>query len=60
MKILIPLTGILGIAGVVLGACFKILHLPGADELMLMGLLVSVGVFIPLVLIQRYRKKSTP
>lgn len=59
MKILIPLAGVIGILGVVLGSCFKILHLPGANELLLIGLLTSIVVFLPLVLIQRYRGKST-
>jgi hypothetical protein len=59
MKILVPLTGVIGMLGVVLGSCFKILHLPGAHELLWIGLLVSIGAFLPLVIIQRYRKKST-
>lgn len=59
MKILIPLTGVLGILGVVLGAFFKILHLPGANELMVIGLFTSIAIFLPLVLIQRYRKSTS-
>jgi amino acid transporter len=59
MKILIPLTGVTGMLGVVLGALFKILHLPGADELLRIGLFTSLVIFLPLVLFQRYRKSTS-
>jgi hypothetical protein len=45
MKALIPITGVLGMGGIVVGFCFKILHLPGADELILLDWMFTDFVF---------------
>ncbi len=60
MRFLLPITGSAGIFGVFFGALFKILHLPGANEVLLIGLVTLLVIFIPITIIQRYRKKSTP
>jgi hypothetical protein len=58
MKFLVPAAGVLGVLSVFFGILFKVLHLAGADELLMIGPLWLILIFIPLVLVQRYRRKS--
>jgi hypothetical protein len=57
MKFLIPATGVIGLLSIFFGVLFKVLHYVGADELLLVGPVWLMFVFIPLVLVQRYRRK---
>jgi hypothetical protein len=59
MKILVPVVGVIGLLSLFFGFVFKILHLPGADEMLFLAPVWIAIVFIPLALIQRYRKKSS-
>ncbi|NDH78314.1 MAG: hypothetical protein EBY63_05745 [Flavobacteriia bacterium] len=56
MKKFIRITGILGAGGLVMSAVFKINHLMGAPELLLMGT-VSTGLFIIGSVVQKLSKK---
>ncbi|MGB1552501.1 MAG: hypothetical protein ACPG86_06490 [Schleiferiaceae bacterium] len=57
MKKFIRITGILGAAGLVMSAVFKINHLMGAPTLLLIGT-VSTGVFILTYTIDKLRGRS--
>jgi hypothetical protein len=46
MKKLLYLTGFLGSATLALGATFKLLHLPGANQLYIIGFLVVLLIFV--------------
>lgn len=55
MKKLLYLTGFLGSATLALGATFKLLHLPGANQLYIIGFLVVLLIFVPLLAIEQYK-----
>lgn len=48
MKILIPVIGLLSSITLSIGLTFKILHWPGADELVIYGFLAFTLVYLPL------------
>lgn len=56
MKKFIRITGILGAGALAMSAVFKINHLMGAPELLLMGT-VSTGLFIIGSVVQKLSKK---
>jgi len=56
MKKFIRVTGILGAGALVMSSIFKINHLMGAPELLLMGT-VSTGLFIIGYVVQKLSKK---
>ncbi|MGD2003486.1 MAG: hypothetical protein PVK00_01710 [Flavobacteriales bacterium] len=56
MKKFIRVTGIIGAGGLVMSAIFKINHLMGAPELLLMGT-VCAGLFIIGSVVQKLSKK---
>lgn len=56
MKKFIRITGILGAGALVMSVFFKINHLMGAPELLLMGT-VSTGLFIIGSVVQKLSKK---
>jgi hypothetical protein len=49
------LIGFLGSVAFALGVTFKLLHLPGANQLYIVGFLVVLLVFIPLYAIEKYK-----
>jgi hypothetical protein len=59
MKALIYISGILGFLLIMVGAFFRILHLPGANELLLFGIVLDVLVFAPLLIVYSIRKRRT-
>src|SRR5687767_1366729 len=44
-KTIMPKVYGIGAAVVIIGALFKILHMPGADEMLMIGLSVEAGIF---------------
>ncbi|MGB3466976.1 MAG: hypothetical protein WBA74_16975 [Cyclobacteriaceae bacterium] len=55
MKKLTYLTGFIGSVSLTGGATFKLLHLPGANELFMIGYLIFLLVFIPLLAFDRLK-----
>ena len=55
MKKVMYLIGLVSSISICIGWLFKILHWPGADELFLGGFLAFVLIFIPSVVIDRFR-----
>ncbi|WP_044211959.1 hypothetical protein [Flammeovirga sp. OC4] len=55
MKKLTYLTGLLGAVALTAGITFKLLHMAFATELFMLGFLVLLLVFIPLLAIDRYK-----
>ncbi len=58
MKILIHLAGLLSSVTACLGLTFKILHWPGADELLIYGFIVFTLVFIPIHAYSKWRTEK--
>jgi hypothetical protein len=58
MKALVYISGILGFLLILAGAFFKILHLPGANDMLLFGIVLDVFVFTPLLIVYSIRKKK--
>lgn len=55
MKKLTYLMGFIGSVSLTAGATFKLLHLPGANQLFMMGYLVFLLIFIPLLALDRFK-----
>lgn len=55
MKKLMYLIGFIGSVSLTGGTSFKLLHLPGANQLFMIGYLTLLLVFIPLVAFNRYK-----
>ena len=58
MKQKIYLLGLLTIAIIVIGALFKISHWPGGGQLIILGIVLLVFVFLPLALRNHYRTEG--
>lgn len=56
MKKIMYLIGLITSIGMTLGLTFKILHMPGADELFNFGFFGFTLVFLPLITIDRYKQ----
>lgn len=57
MKLLTYLSGALSCIMIIFGSLFKILHLAGANELLMLGMTLLAIVYVPSVSIYWYRKK---
>ncbi|MBN2891606.1 MAG: hypothetical protein JXL97_07055, partial [Bacteroidales bacterium] len=55
-SILFPIVGYLTIAVLIVGPLFKIMHWPGAGKLLLFGPLFLAMVFLPIYLVQVFKK----
>lgn len=55
MKKLMYLIGFIGSAALSLGVLFKLMHWPGANVLLLSGMISFLLIFIPLLAIDRYK-----
>jgi hypothetical protein len=55
MKKLMYFIGFIGSVALTAGVTFKLLHMPGADELFIMGFLTLLLLFVPLSAIDRYK-----
>jgi len=55
MKKLTYLMGFLGSIALTVGATFKLLHLPGANQLFMMGYLIFLLIFVPLLAYDRFK-----
>ncbi|MEM6628543.1 MAG: hypothetical protein AAF694_02675 [Bacteroidota bacterium] len=59
MKKLTYLTGFTGSISLTSGAAFKLLHLPGADQLFMLGYIVFLLIFVPLLAVDRSQASTT-
>lgn len=59
MKKLTYLTGFTGSISLTRGAAFKLLHLPGADQLFMLGYIVFLLIFVPLLAVDRSQASTT-
>lgn len=55
MKKVMYLVGFIGAFATTGGVTFKLLHLPGADQLFLIGFFTLLLIFVPLQAIDRYK-----
>jgi hypothetical protein len=55
MKKVMYLVGFIGALALTGGVTFKLLHMPGADQLFLIGFFVLLLIFVPLQAIDRYK-----
>jgi hypothetical protein len=55
MKKIMYTTGFLGALATTAGVMFKLMHLPGADELFVVGYLLLLLIFVPLSVIDRFK-----
>ncbi len=55
MKRLTYITGFIGSASLAAGVAFKLLHLPGATPLFMIGYLVFLLIFVPLLAFDRFK-----
>ena len=51
--------GFIGSLVFTIGVTFKLLHLPGANELFVVGFIILLLVFIPLLILDRYRTEMS-
>ena len=58
MRLSVYVSGALAAMALVLGYLFRIMHLPGAHELFIVGLSVAAVVFIPLFAAYNYKKRG--
>jgi len=58
MKLLVFISGTLASMQITFGILFKLLHLPGANELLLIGMTLFGFVFIPSFAVYLYRRTS--
>lgn len=57
MKLITYLSGAVSCILIILGSLFKILHLAGASELLMLGMILLAVVYVPSLSIYWYRKK---
>ena len=57
MKTLAYISGGLSCMIIIFGSLFRILHLPGANELLMLGMIALSLVYVPSYALYRYRKK---
>lgn len=56
MKIITNVSGTIACSLIIFGSLFKILHLRGANELLVVGITLLAGIYIPSLAIYWYRK----
>lgn len=57
MKLLTYISGAVSCIMIIFGSLFKILHLEGANALLMLGMTLLAVVYVPCVAIYWYRKK---